>query len=300
MTNIEILRGYYSKGYSFFNTGSNEKKVLTRWTDYQTEKPSLTKIKEWIDSPIQNWAIVCGEISNIIVFDVDTKNGADPTPFQNLGMYEICTPSGGYHFYCKYHPLLESTKHKRQDNDTILKSVDVQSNGSIVFAPPTKFPNGEYTIVNDVPVGDIPEDLLKQVIEALKPKLETYEHKEYNPPSLLRTPSGRMPSMKPGDIFNQLMDWEELLQRAGWKPSGRHGDISKWTRPGKEDHSLSATLNWGGHDIFYVFTSSDPFLEGSRGYTKFSFYTLIWHNGNYHEASKAVRDINYKLIHNRE
>ena len=150
------INWYRKQGFSIFNTQTKEKKVLTKWTQYQNRKPTDQELIAWTKSPTQNWAIVCGEISDLIVFDIDTKNGADPTPFLNLGMYEVRTPSGGYHFYCKYDPLLKSTKHKRDKTGGILHAVDVQSNGALVFAPPSEFPNGKYIVTNDVPIGKIP------------------------------------------------------------------------------------------------------------------------------------------------
>src|ERR1035437_4521266 len=124
-----MLDFYIKSQWSFFNTGSREKKVLTPRTEFQSRRPTQSDIKVWLKSSVEKYAIVCGEISNLVVFDVDTKNGGDPTPFLNRGLYEIHTPSGGYHFYTLYDPLLKSTKHKRADHSGILKAVDVQSNG---------------------------------------------------------------------------------------------------------------------------------------------------------------------------
>ena len=209
------LRKYYLEGYSFFNTGSKEKKVTTPWTQYQHKRPTDDEYRKWNRSPVQNWAIVCGKISNLIVFDVDTKNGADPTPFQNRGLYEIRTPSGGYHFYCKYDPALANTKHKRKDNEGILKAVDVQSNGAIVFAPPTTFQNGSYTVVNDIPITNIPDDLLVAVLDALEPQEEHIEQNYTQQKRIIKRGSEL-----PGDIYNDIVTWDELLLTRGWRKVG--------------------------------------------------------------------------------
>lgn len=289
MQNIFIKR-YIESGYSFFNTGSKEKKVLTKWSEFQNRRPNQNEIDTWLKSPIQNYAIVCGEISNLVVFDVDTKNGGDPTPFLNRGMYEIRTPSGGYHFYTLYDPLLKSTKHKKSSHQGILKAVDVQSNGSLVFAPPTKFQNGTYEVVNNVPVGRLPDDLLSLVLEALEPEKES---KDFTPFKPSQTPE----TGRPGDIFNALATWEDVLIPLGWSRVGRSQDIQYWRRPGKKD-GISASTNWKGYDLFFPFTTSTE-LEQLKGYTKFRLYATLVHGGDFRKAAKTLVIENYKLVNKR-
>jgi hypothetical protein len=286
---MNFIQRYIDSNYSFFNTGSKEKKVLTKWTEFQHRKPTIEEINRWIKSPISNFAIVCGEISNLIVFDVDTKNGGDPTPFQNRGFYEIRTPSGGYHFYVKYNPLLESTKHKRKYSG-ILNGVDVQSNGSIVFAPPSFFEGkGGYTLVLDAPLLDIPDDLLAQVLEALEPEKKSTDYCPYIPP---KNPQfGR-----PGDIFNSFATWEQVLIPLRWtKVYTTSNDTTYWRRPGKTD-GISASTNWKGYDIFIAFTTSVSEIQSLKGYTKFTLLATLKFEGDYGKTAKHLILENYKLI----
>lgn len=283
------INRYRRLGYSFFNTGTSEKKCLTKWTTYQTRKPTDQELVVWSKLPTQNWGIVCGEISDLIVFDVDTKNGADPSPFQNRGLFEVRTPSGGYHFYCKYDPLLKSTKHKRDKTGGILHAVDVQSNGSLVFAPPSKFPNGEYTIVNDVPVTKIPDDLLAMVVDALEPEKDSQEYTPYQPT--------KSPEMgRPGDIFNALATWDDVLIPAGWKRVGGGKTTQYWRRPGKED-GISASTNWNGYGLFFAFTTSVGNIEPLKGYTKFHLLAVLKYDGDFKRAAKELVMENYRLAH---
>jgi hypothetical protein len=291
MTKKEWFDIYQKNGYSFFPTGSREKKVLTKWAQYQTRKPSEAEINQWLKNPIDNIAIVCGEISNLVVFDIDTKNGADPTPFQNLGMYEIRTPSGGYHFYCLYDPLLKSTHHQKAKHTGILHAVDVQSNGAIVFAPPSAFPNGKYTITNDVPLTPVPTELLIQVLEALEPEEEATIYTPFQP--VANPEKGR-----PGDIFNALIHWSELLTSLGWKAVGRptRSGIQYWCRPGKRD-GISGSTNWKGYDLFFPYTTSVVGLTPNKGYTKFSLLVALKYGGDPHAAAVDLVKENYLRVY---
>src|ERR1035437_3151695 len=290
MQNIFIKR-YVAEGRSFFNTGSLEKKVLTKWTQYQTRKPTPQEIERWSKSRVQQYAIVTGEISNLVVFDVDTKNGGNPEPFLNRGLFEIRTPSGGYHFYTTYDPLLRSTKHKKANHEGILKAVDVQSNGALVFCPPTVFPNGTYTITNDVPIGKLPDDLLALVLDALQPEQQATDVKPH-------IPTTNPLSRRPGDIFNALATWDDVLIPLGWDKVGNSNrGIQYWRRPGKKD-GISGSTNWHEYDLFFPYTTSVPNLIPMKGYTKFGLYTALVHNGNPAAAAKALVFENYKIINN--
>jgi hypothetical protein len=288
------LSRYERLGYSFFNTKSHEKRVNERWTIFQERKPDVLQIRQWLKLPTQNYAIVCGEISNLVVFDVDTKNGGDPTPFLNRGLFEIRTPSGGYHFYTLYDPVFKSTKHKRADHKGILHAVDVQSNGALVFCPPSKFPNlPEYTITNDVPVTPLPDDLLVQVLESLTPEESIQDYKPYVPPT-------NAESRRPGDIFNKLATWDDVLIPLGWTKVGSNRTGTQyWKRPGKTTEGVSASTNYKGYDLFFPYTTSIDNLTQKRGYTKFSLYTTLVHNGDPRASARALVYENYKIATQR-
>jgi hypothetical protein len=285
---MDFIKKYVEADWSFFNTGSKEKKIFTRWQGFQNRKPTQEEIKKWLRYPIQNYGIVCGKISNLVVFDVDTKNGGDPTPFLNRGLYEIRTPSGGYHFYTLYNPLLESTKHKKAKTDGILFAVDVQSNGSLVFAPPTTFSNGTYTLVNDVPITNLPDDLLAKVLEALKTEEKATDYTPYIPP---KNPE----SKRPGDIFNVLATWEDILIPLGWRKVYENSSHTQyWCRPGKKE-GISATTNFKGYNLFFCFSESVPELETRKGYTKFSLLCHLKYGGDFSATAKSLVMENYKI-----
>lgn len=281
------IQKYYKEGYSFFNTGSKEKKVLTKWTEYTKRKPTESEIRSWLQSPIQNYAIVCGEISDLVVIDVDTKNGGDPTPFQNRGFYEVKTPSGGYHFYFKYDPLLKSTKHNQKG---FLKGIDIQSNNSLVFCPPSYFAQkGGYTVINNAPVVNLPDDLLTRILSELEPEKEAQDYRPY-------TPTKNPELGRPGDVFNALASWDDILIPEGWTKVGQsHNGTQFWRRPGKKD-GISASTNWNNYDLFFAFTTSVPEIDPKKGYTKFNLLATLKYGGDYKKAAKELVVENYKKV----
>jgi hypothetical protein len=284
---IEWLFRYHRNGYSFFNTNSKDKKISTKWSCYQYDKPNEKEITQWLKSPIQNYAIVCGKISDLTVVDVDTKNGGDPTPFLNRGFYEVRTPSGGYHFYFRYNDLLPSTLQKKND-EGFLKGIDIQSDKKLVFAPPSSFPNGGYTLVNDTEIGEIPDDLLTKMLDSLELEKEA---KEYTPFKPIKNPEmGR-----PGDVFNAFASWEEILIPHGWKKVGQgYGGTQYWQRPGKKS-GISGSTDWNDYGLFFCFSTTTD-LNTSKGYTKFALYTALNHGGDFNKAAKSLVIDNYKRV----
>ncbi len=295
-TKKEYYNEYIKKGFSFFNTGCAEKKIYTPWKQFTTRKPTNQELIQFFNMPTNNLAVVCGKISDLVVFDVDTKNGGDPTPFLNKGMYEIRTPSGGYHFYCKYDPLLESTKHKKNPHDGILKGVDIQSNESLIFLPPSTFHNGTYTVVNDVPIGPVPDDVLEMVLDALKLEKKEVDLENIKPYKPLQHHFDG--NAKPGDIYNALVSWAEVLIPLGWTTVGplRHTGVQYWRRPGKKD-GVSASTNWNDYDLLIPFTTSTDLIQ-FKGYTKFNALATLEYGGDYHKTAKELVLMNTKLARN--
>ncbi|APZ90532.1 AAA family ATPase [Fuerstiella marisgermanici] len=69
--------------------------------------------------------------------------------------------------------------------------------------------------------------------------------------------------------------WRELLESQGWHLESNNGAESTWTRPGKES-GVSATLNFGGNNLFHVFTESTNLpadgKSNGQSYGKWRFY----------------------------
>ena len=64
-----------------------------------------------------------------------------------------------------------------------------------------------------------------------------------------------------------------------------------WRRPGK-DIGISATTNFGGADLLYVFSSSTEF-EAEKSYNRFGAYAVLNHGGDFHAAARALAQQGY-------
>lgn len=88
--------------------------------------------------------------------------------------------------------------------------------------------------------------------------------------------------------YNQGTYFINVLESHGWKIKVQDRRASKiyFTRPGKSS-GISAEYD-STKNIFFVFTSSTKEFEGDKGYNPFQVYTLLEHNGNFKEASRAL------------
>jgi hypothetical protein len=95
---------------------------------------------------------------------------------------------------------------------------------------------------------------------------------------------------RPGDDYNQRGCWEDLLQKHGWDLVGTNGEAGYWRRPGKVEWGHSASLNYEGSDLFYVFSSNALPFEKNHAYSKFAVYALLEHDGNFSKAASELYD----------
>lgn len=92
---------------------------------------------------------------------------------------------------------------------------------------------------------------------------------------------------RPGDRYNRRASWAEVLEPHGWKRLATRGGESYWQRPGKQDSGVSATTNYQGSDLLYVFSTSTVF-EAGRAYSKFAAYAILQHGGDFRAAARAL------------
>jgi len=166
MTNkYEAAILYTSRGWAVHPLHSHDAKVsspgkqpvLDKW---QTRAQATDdELKKWFIDNDYNIGLVCGKISEVMLFDYD-HNLFWGSITKDLGALTLQShrTEGRGHVYFKYNPELKSQKHH-------LLGIEVLSNGSNAVLPPSQHVSGDlYTWVNpDIPVVDVPPILLERL-----------------------------------------------------------------------------------------------------------------------------------------
>lgn len=151
------------------------KTPLIKWKEFQTRLPTVEEVSRWFDqSPAPNIGIVTGEISNLVVFDLDSKSAEDFAESEGGFPDTVKVKTGkGYHVYMK-HPGFKVENDVRKEYD-----IDIRGDGGYVVAPPSKHGSGNhYEWVDGFSLSEIdPADHVPWTIEYL----EAYATKAINP-----------------------------------------------------------------------------------------------------------------------
>ena len=95
---------------------------------------------------------------------------------------------------------------------------------------------------------------------------------------------------RPGEVFERVRAWSDVLSPQGWKFGGMNGSQESWYRPGKKPEGPpSALTNYMGRGKLWVFTTGDGALEAGRSYDKIGAYARL--SGlDFSAASRQARD----------
>ncbi len=99
---------------------------------------------------------------------------------------------------------------------------------------------------------------------------------------------------RPGDIFNDNADLQQLLLDHGWTIDRTTAEgVIHLKRPGKTAPGSSATLGHikddNGRPLLYVFSSNALPFQKDHCYDAFAVFTLTEHDGDYSKAAAAAR-----------
>ena len=141
----QAAMAYCTAGWSVVPLRPRDKRPLIAWERFQHERASPATIAEWYRQwPDANVGVVTGEISNLVVLDIDPKHGGDTSVgrlerrFAPLPLtVEATTGGGGRHLYFA-HPA--GLVHNRAG---LVQGVDVRGDGGYIVAPPSVHPSGE-------------------------------------------------------------------------------------------------------------------------------------------------------------
>lgn len=293
----------------------SKRPALCAWKTYTHRLPTQEEVTRWFATPGSGLGLVTGAISgNLEALDFDhadvfTRWLAHVTQDRTLGAlyraiawgYEEATPGGGRHLlYRCAAPVGPSQKlASRLLAGQWKTTIETRSEQSIIIVAPSAghvHPSGKpYQLLS----GDLSTitTITQEQRTLLLASTRQFDEQSSVRPQLLDLPRAttrvvsearmRAEGQRPGDLLNSHASWDEILSPHGWTLVRSVGDEGYWRRPGKEDDGVSATTNFGGSDLLYVFTTSSIF-EAGRSYTKFGAYTLLNHQGDF---AAAARDL---------
>lgn len=271
--------------------------------------------------------ILCGAASGgLEVLDIDRAElyelVVECIEAESPGLMErlpiVRTGSGAFHVYFRHTVRNASgnppggTKLARRENPSTGKVetlVETRGHGHQVVAPgshvdvhPAKRP---YEHIAGPPLTETPNitaeerEIILKAARSFDQMPHTVQVDQDQSPRE-RPPEGRN---LPGDAYDRTgPKWSEILEPKGWAFVKKCGESERWARPGKEGDGCSATTNYDGHDLLTVFSeNADPFevwadppqCERRQHYSKFSAYALLYHNGNFGEASDYLEAQGY-------
>ncbi|MCL6447844.1 MAG: bifunctional DNA primase/polymerase [Armatimonadetes bacterium] len=159
---------------------------IPNWKEYQARRPTAEELARWRKQfPGCNWAVVTGQVSGVIVLDVDGPEGAEAVKGKHLPLTWAVQTGKGIHYYFK-HPGFSVPNGVR-----VLPGVDVRGDGGYVVAPGSVHASGrKYAWVP----GMNPEDLPDGPAPCPKWLLELLQGK--------RQPGGKREKVNPVNVLN--------------------------------------------------------------------------------------------------
>lgn len=290
---------------------NGSKAPAIRWKEYQHTKPTLLDVRRWFMNSEYGIAFITGQVSGgLEMLDFDNREiyglWVERIRLEGLEMlleriergYKEESPRGVHLFY-RYSSIEGNQKLARKPTSGPEKfKVLIETRGE-----------GGYSIVAPSYGGVHPSGQSYRLVRGSVSRIATISLDERAllftiarvfdevPLAVPQLPHGQTArkresengARRPGDVFNERMTWEELLPRYGWELVRYVGEEGLWRRPGKEHDGVSATTNYGGSDLLYVFSTATVF-ETERGYSKFSAYALLEHTGDFSVAAKALAE----------
>lgn len=326
-TVYRAAKGYVASGLSFIPIGvagdkrpafhllphawsEAKDKYVATWKQYKTVPPTIQEIQEWYrdsDSEV-GMAILGGAVSGgLEIVDCDNWDVAQhwvrlvesqlPGLLKRLVLVQ--SPRPGLHVYYRCSEIGGNQKLARvpdptKDNKKPKTVIEIKGEGGYCLAPPSPaecHPRGIcYTFLSSRDLTRIPMISVSErdMLHACARLLDCWKQPERPEQSsrIRRTETGAY--QRPGDAFNALADWSEILKPHGWGWQGQGAESGDhWCRPGKSE-GTSATTDFGGSDLMYVFSSNADLFEADRAYTKFHAFALLNHAGDFRAAARAL------------
>ena len=204
----------------------------------------------------------------------------------------IQTPKGGRHVYYRCETIQGGQK--LAENEQGLTLIETRGQGNYVLAPgspPQSHATGNPYIEISGDLLRVPTITISERQALLTAARSFNRYAKPNPAKMIfdsdYEEGAAQTGSRPGDEYNRATSWADVLTPHGWEHSHYAGSTEYWRRPGKVD-GCSASTNYDGTDLLYVFSTNAQPFEAGRGYTRFSAYALLNHHGDFRAAAAAL------------
>ena len=311
---LPIALRFLNEGISVVPVADDgSKRPALAWQKYQEQLPTADEVLGWFKDDVQGIGVITGAVSgnlemlelegravaqkmHLEIAEIASSSGLSDLWNRLNGGYVEMTPSGGLHWLYRVNESIGgNTKLARKpgENGGVDVWAETRSEGGFTITAPSGGPThpsgGSWVLIGGsietIPHISISERAALHNIFAMfdeMPKAESIQQE------VVAKHDGVLTA---GDDYNTRTTWEELLQPLGWTVVYRKGEATVWRRPGKSE-GISATTNFNGNDKFYVFSTSTQF-EAETSYSKFAFYALTKHNGDFKAAANDLRTQGY-------
>ncbi len=291
------------------------KMPITAWKMFQQQRPTRQRVDAWYAEGRSGVGVVCGEVSGgLEMFEFDDLATYDAflDIAGQVGLgdivdrirtgYEEVTPGGGVHWFLRCSEIEGNTElakrpklpHEMKDEfDKTQILIETRGEGGYGITQPSNgnvHPSGGRYVLRSGNIATIATITPEERHDLFD--LARWFHQMPKEPPREPRPTSAATGTRPGDDFNARADWgDDVLTPKGWRYLFTRAGIEYWRRPGK-DRGISATINYAGSDLLYVFTSSTEF-EAERSYTKFGAYAVLEHGGDHNAAARFLASRGY-------
>lgn len=283
----------------------------TTWAHLRYLPPDVAKLDTWYADGRTGIGLACGRAShNLEVLDFDDsaiyqafKERAAASGLGELverleAGYSEVTPGDGYHLPYICPAIAGNQKLARRPgppdaagHPTVKGLIETRGDGGYIIIAPSNGrvhpTGGMYRLLR----GDL-DTIATVTPDERDDLLELARTFDEMPREQVPEPKGtelrQAAGPRPGDVFNERATWGDILEPHGWRHIYDRGDEGFWRRPDK-DRGISATTDYKGSGLLYVFSSSTAF-ESERGYSKFSAHALLDHGGDFKAAARAIAE----------
>lgn len=154
------------QGRKVFRLKANSKKPAeSNWQQKASSDEDAVKTM-FHKHPECNYGILTGPGNNLVVLDIDEKNGVSGSHSikghigdLDLDTYSVATPTGGRHYY--YVSLDPSLKNRA----AVLPGVDFRGTGGYIVGPGSRINGKAYTVIADKHARPLPQPIAQLIAE---------------------------------------------------------------------------------------------------------------------------------------